>query len=192
MNDFSARSLRPPIDPCEAHRITLSAALDGELQGASAALEMAETIPHLAGCSACQEFVRRARALDAVLAADALGDESPTSGAVLGGGGVDTDASVPHVPRAVWKRIEAEAWATERATAARKERWAWRVAAGLLLALAGVGLWSSVAERPASADGRTAGVEAASREGRNVSEFDRQVDRTDTTPTPNSTLRFGS
>lgn len=208
MNDFSARSLLPPrlpIDPCEPHRITLSAALDGELQGASAALEMAETVPHLAGCAACQEFVRRARALDAVLAADALGDESPTSGSAISVSGGSrasatgatsdaSDASVPPAPRALWKRIETEAWATERATAARKERWAWRVAAGLLLALAGVGLWNSVAERPVSAEGRSAGVEGSSREGREMSEFERQLDNTATatSTTSNPPLRFGS
>ena len=79
------------------------------------------------------------------------------------------------------------------------------MAAGLLLALAGAGVWNSIAQPPASA-----GLEASSREGRGVSEFNRQREGApaasgantststsdssngDSNSNTNSTLRFGS
>lgn len=143
------RSMEGQLD-CEAHRVALSSALDGEIDPTS----FGETLGHLACCEECRRFVARARELDAAVVAQSL-----TQGSI----------EPKPVANALWKRIAAEAWpqAGSDSRARVPQRWAWGLAAALLVTLAGLGLWNSVT-------GGGIAQEAMTEEGSRASEFARR------------------
>lgn len=138
----------PQYLDCEAHRVALSSALDGEIDPVS----FGETLGHLAECADCRHFVTASRALDTTLAARAVAREP---------------IEPKPVSAALWKRVAAEAWPTSAGSSPRSrvpQRWAWGLAAALLVTLAGLGLWDSVR-------GGAIAQEALTEEGGRASEF---------------------